>query len=105
MEKKVQFRAILSIPRTRYYNIYKNWTATVDGTRGKDGEDEAPKKISRQTPIGRRTQGRPKIRYIEQIEQDIGTLKIRNWRSKARDRSEWRKIFKQAKTHKGLSSQ
>jgi len=80
---------------------YGGWDRMVE----RMGEHEAPKKISRQTLIGKIAQGRPKIRYMEQIEQDIGTLKIRNWRSKAQDRSEWRKILEQTKTHKGLSSQ
>ena len=41
----------------------------------REEEKEMPKKISKQTPMGRKTQGRSKIKYMEYIEQDIGALK------------------------------
>ncbi|CAG9830437.1 unnamed protein product [Diabrotica balteata] len=51
-------------------------------------ETETPKHIIRQTLVGGRSKGRPKLRYIEQVKQDLKTLKITNWKNKAKNRTE-----------------
>jgi len=48
-------------------HIYKNRAATMDRMT-REEEKEMPKKISKQTPMGRKTQGRSKIKYMEYIE-------------------------------------
>lgn len=38
--------------------------------------------IVRQTPIGRKLKGRPKLSNNHQVEQDLITLKMTNWKRK-----------------------
>ena len=53
------------------------------------------------TPTGRRIIGRPRKRWVEDIE-DIQALGIRGWRKLIKERTEWRRITEKAKTHIGL---
>ena len=39
---------------------------------------------------------------LDQVEEDLKKMKVRNWREKCKDRRLWNKIVKQAKTQKGL---
>ena len=65
-------------------------------------EKRIPKRIFEWKPIGRRIRGRPRKRWVEDIEEDIQTLGIRGWRKLSRERTEWRRITEKAKTHSGL---
>jgi hypothetical protein len=46
--------------------------------------------------------GRPRKRWVKDIEEDIQTLGIKGWRKLSKERTEWRRIIKKAKTHSGL---
>jgi len=61
-----------------------------------------PKRILEWKPMGRRIRGRPRKRWIEDVEEDIQTMKIREWRKLSKERTEWKKITEKAKTHSGL---
>jgi hypothetical protein len=52
-------------------------------------------------PGGRRTIGRPRLRWFEDIGKDLKQLKVRGWRRKAVDRHEWANILKEAKALRG----
>jgi hypothetical protein len=56
------------------------------------------KKIFNWTPLTTRTKGRPKQRWEDNIIQDIGHLKIKNWTARVQDRMEWRNVVEKAKT-------
>ena len=43
--------------------------------------------------------GRPKKRWIDDVEEDLKTARIGNWRRLAVDTTRWRNIVKQAKSH------
>jgi hypothetical protein len=53
-------------------------------------------------PPDRRDRGRPRKRWIEDIEEDIQIMGIRGWRNFCKEREEWRKITEKAKNHSGL---
>jgi hypothetical protein len=51
---------------------------------------------------GTRKRGSPHKRWIDEVEEDLKIMGIRNWHSVAKDRQEWRKILLEAQVHKGL---
>jgi hypothetical protein len=65
-------------------------------------EKRIPKRVLEWKPIGRRNRGRPRKRWIEDIEEDIQVMGIRGWRILCKERAEWKKITEKAKTHSGL---
>jgi len=46
--------------------------------------------------------GRPRLRWLDQEEEDLKKMKVSNWRENCKDRRLWNEIVKQAKTHQGL---
>jgi len=46
---------------------------------------------------GRRGRGRPRLRWINDVEDDLRKLSLKCWRTKALDREEWESIIREAK--------
>jgi hypothetical protein len=61
-----------------------------------------PRRILEWKPIGRRIRGRLRKRWIEDVEEDIQTTGIREWRKMSKEKTEWKKIAEKTKTHSGL---
>jgi len=61
-----------------------------------------PKRILQWKPIGTRTRGRPRKRWIAGIEEDLRIMGVRQWRKQCEERAQWKKITEKAKTHSGL---
>jgi len=53
-------------------------------------------------PIGTRMRGRPKKRWIVDIEEDMRIIGIKGWRKQSKERAEWKRIAEKAKAHRGL---
>jgi hypothetical protein len=60
------------------------------------------KRISEWKPIGRRSLGRPRLRWFDDVCDDLKVLKVRNWKESATDRKVWNDLSEKAKPHKGL---
>jgi len=57
------------------------------------------KKIFNWKPLTKRTQGRPKYRWEDNIKQDFCQMKIKNWTACVQDREKWKKeVVEKAKT-------
>jgi hypothetical protein len=68
----------------------------VDGAR-------MVKKLLEGKPGGGRKKGRPKLRWIGDVESDLRNMGVKRWRSRALDRTEWTSIMREAKAKlKGL---
>jgi hypothetical protein len=65
-------------------------------------EKRTPERILEWKPIGRRLRGRPRKRWIEDIEDNIQIMGIRGWRKLCKERAKWKRITEKAKTHSGL---
>ena len=68
------------------------------------------KKLTEWEPCSSRPVGRPRLKWLDQVEEDLKKIKVRNWRErererereKCKDRRLWDEIEKQAKTHQEL---
>jgi len=63
------------------------------------------KRILEWKPIGARIRGRPRKRWIVDMEEDIQIMGIRWWRKQCKERTEWKRITEKAKIHSGLQCQ
>ena len=75
-----------------------SWLGQVMWIEGK----RIPKRVLEWKPTGRRNKGRPRKRWIENIEEDVQIMGIRGWRQLCKERAEWKQITEKAKTHSGL---
>jgi hypothetical protein len=60
------------------------------------------RKLTLHKPEGIRRVGRPAIRWLDSIEEDLKIMGFRNWRRKTQDRYQWRAIVEEAKVRCGL---
>jgi transcription termination factor 2 len=60
-------------------------------------ETRSVKKIFGGKLEGRRGRGRPRLRWINDVEDDLRELGVKRWRTKALEREEWASIVKEAK--------
>jgi hypothetical protein len=62
-----------------------------------------PKMVFSAKPKGIRGVGRPRLRWLDDVEADIKSLAIKKWRIKEQDRKEWSAILWEAEVKlKGL---
>ena len=65
-------------------------------------DKRTPKRILVWKPMDTRIRGRPRKRWIVDIEEDMQIMGIRRWRKQCKERAEWKKITQKAKPHCGL---
>jgi hypothetical protein len=64
-------------------------------------EDRVIKKLYMSKPEGRRRVGRPKMRWLDDVEEDLRKMRISGWRGKARRRDEWKSVLREVKVLQG----
>ena len=72
------------------------WLGHVEGMI----EDNIVKKIKKWKPMSKRPRRRPKLRWEDDVLEDMKSMNLRNWRTVAQDRERWKKAIEQAKTLK-----
>ena len=65
-------------------------------------DKRTPKRMSEWKPIGMKIRGRPRKRWIADIEEDIKIMGIRQWRNQCKEIAEWKRITEKSKTQSGL---
>jgi hypothetical protein len=58
------------------------------------------KKMFESKPEGSRRRGRPRLRWLEDVEKDLHEMKVKRWQQKAVNREEWASVIKEAKAHR-----
>jgi len=61
-------------------------------------EDNIVQKIKRWKRMSKRPIGRPKIRWEDDVLEDIKSINLSNWKKVAQNRDSWKKVFEQART-------
>jgi hypothetical protein len=87
--------------KRRYSEIHEQQKKSLAGSRDAD-EERTPKRVLEWKLISRRIRGRPRKRWIEDVEEDIKIMGIRGWRKLWKEREEWKRLTEKAKTHSGL---
>jgi hypothetical protein len=54
------------------------------------------KKIKRWKPMSKRPTGRPKLRWEDDVLEDIRNMNVCNWENVTQDRGRWKRVFEQA---------
>jgi hypothetical protein len=65
-------------------------------------EDRVVKKVFKGKTGRRRLQGRPRKRWLDDVEEDLRKMGVRRWRSRVENREEWAVIVPEAKALHGL---
>jgi len=60
-------------------------------------EDNIVQKIKRWKLMSKRTIGRPKTRWEDDVWEDIKNINIGNWKKVVQNRDSWKKVVEQAR--------
>jgi hypothetical protein len=60
------------------------------------------KKVFKNISEGRRSFGKPRKRWLDDVENDLKKLGVRGWRKTAKDRDIWQLVLKDARILQGL---
>jgi hypothetical protein len=90
--------------RGREENIFrfiKSQRLAWCGNVNRMDDNKSVKAIMTWNTIDRRSRGRPKTRWKDDVEADVRAMKITNLKTSVKDKLAWKKIVEQAKTHPG----
>ena len=77
-----------------HYPQRLNWLGHVE----RMAEDNNVQKIKRWKPLSKIPIGRPKIRWKDDVLEDIKSMNVHNWKNEAQNRDRWKKVVEQART-------
>jgi hypothetical protein len=75
-----------------------SWIGHVE--RMKDSR--MPKRVTREKIYTRRKRGRTKVRWLDDVQEDLREMGTEGWRRKAQDRDQWMRTTLEVKAHVGL---
>ena len=65
-------------------------------------EEKVVKRLYQKTPEGSRSVGRPRLRWMDDVREDLRRMGVTNWRIPAHRRDDWKMVVKEAKVLQGL---
>ena len=90
LDKLIKHKNIINFARVQRLGVY--------GHIERMEETRMVKAIHVWKPISKRSMGRPKIRWEDDVKKDIQSLKVPNWKTLVQDRRRWKEVFGKAKT-------
>jgi hypothetical protein len=76
------------------------WTAHVNRT----DTTRIVRKVNEWEPCLSSPVGRPRLWWLNQVEEDLKKMKVRNWREKCKDRRLWNEIVNRPKPTKACNA-
>jgi hypothetical protein len=61
-----------------------------------------PKIMLKGRLYSKRRKGRPRMRWLDDVESDLRKMKVKGWKEKIRNREQWRLGVEEVKAHPGL---
>jgi hypothetical protein len=61
-------------------------------------EDNILQKIKRCKPMSKRPIGIPKMRWEDDVLEDVRIMNVRNWKEVAQNKDSWKKVVERART-------
>ena len=65
-------------------------------------EERVVKRLYQNTPEGSRSVGRPRLRWMNNVREDLRRMGVTNWRIRAHRRDDWKMVVKEDKVLQGL---
>jgi hypothetical protein len=65
-------------------------------------EERVVKMLYQNTPEGSRNVGRPRLRWMDDVREDLRRMGVVNWRIRALRRDDWKTVVKEAMILQGL---
>jgi len=65
-------------------------------------EESVVKRLYQNTPEGSRSVGRPRLRWMDDVREDLRRMGVTNLRIHAHRRDDWKMVVKEAKVQQGL---
>jgi hypothetical protein len=65
-------------------------------------DERVAKSIYKWKPYARRPKGRPRLRWEDDVRNDLRKMGVKSWRLRVQERKQWNEIIEQAKNHKEL---
>jgi hypothetical protein len=65
-------------------------------------ENVVPKRMLKGRLYSIRRNGRPGMRWLDDVESDSKKMKVKGWKEKMKNRKEWGLVVEEAKVHPGL---
>jgi hypothetical protein len=64
--------------------------------------ERVAKTVYKWKPYATRPKGRPRVRWKDDVRNDLRKMGVSNWKQRTQERKQWKGIIEQAKTHKEL---
>jgi hypothetical protein len=64
--------------------------------------EDLPEKMMKGKLYSERRKERRRMRWLEEVENDLKKMKVKGWKGKMRNREQWRLVVEEAKAHPAL---
>jgi hypothetical protein len=58
-------------------------------------DNAMPKRMLKGKLYTKRRKGRPRMRWLDEVENDLKRMKVKGWKGKMRNREQWRLVVKE----------